>query len=238
VTRARHGDRSVESHGKQQPARSDRRNRALSVDGQTVRTLSGFVANLTSSRPYRRHRPRARDSSAMENDDDLDPEWDEEDLPEIARQVEALCSIFGEHFVAYVLGYDVVPDKRGDRLSDTEEFRMMAAGFTDAAPNESEVIAELSALAQEVASSASAYWRGTRIADEFCATTPTPRRRSPRACGSIASATRSRTCSAGSRTGGASQPATIDAPIPSSQPSASPQPSHSGFEQRVLSLAR
>jgi len=33
---------------------------------------------------------------------------------------------------------------------------------------------------------------------------------------------------------GASQPATIDAPIPSSQPCPSPQPSHSGIEQRVL----
>ena len=41
-------------------------------------------------------------------------------------------------------------------------------------------------------------------------------------------ATRSRTCSAGSRTGGASQPATTAAPTPSSPPSASPPPSSSG----------
>ena len=39
---------------------------------------------------------------------------------------------------------------------------------------------------------------------------------------SIASATRSRICSAGSRTGGASTPATTDAPTPSCPPSASP----------------
>ena len=38
---------------------------------------------------------------------------------------------------------------------------------------------------------------------------------------SIASGTRSRTCSAGSKTGGASTPATTDAPIPSCPPSAS-----------------
>jgi len=41
------------------------------------------------------------------------------------------------------------------------------------------------------------------------------------------SATRSRTCSPSSRTGAGSPHATTDAPIPSSQPSASPQPSPS-----------
>ena len=45
---------------------------------------------------------------------------------------------------------------------------------------------------------------------------------------SIASDTRSRTCSADSRTGAASILATIDAPTRSCQPSASPQPSSSG----------
>jgi hypothetical protein len=45
---------------------------------------------------------------------------------------------------------------------------------------------------------------------------------------STASATRSRICSAGSKTGDASIPAMTDAHTPSSQPSASPQPSSSG----------
>ena len=45
---------------------------------------------------------------------------------------------------------------------------------------------------------------------------------------SIASATRSRTCSAGSRTGGASTRVTTDAPILSCQQSTSPQSSSSG----------
>ena len=43
-------------------------------------------------------------------------------------------------------------------------------------------------------------------------------------------ATRSRTCSADSRTGGASQPATTAAPTPSSPPSASQPPSSSGCD--------
>ena len=57
------------------------------------------------------------------------------------------------------------------------------------------------------------------------------RRPSPTTRCSTASATRSRTSSPSSRTGGASQPATIDAPIPSSPPSASQPPSSSGSDQ-------
>ncbi len=48
---------------------------------------------------------------------------------------------------------------------------------------------------------------------------------------SIASDTRSRTCSQSSRTGDASRPATIDAPAPSSRQAASQQPSSSGYNQ-------
>ena len=48
---------------------------------------------------------------------------------------------------------------------------------------------------------------------------------------SIASATKSKTCSEGSRTGDASTPATIDALTPSCPPSPSPLPSSSGYEQ-------
>jgi hypothetical protein len=47
---------------------------------------------------------------------------------------------------------------------------------------------------------------------------------------STRSATRSRTSSPNSRTGGASQPVTTDARIPSSQAYASPRPSSSGFD--------
>jgi putative transposase len=57
------------------------------------------------------------------------------------------------------------------------------------------------------------------------------RSRSPMTSCSIASATRSRTCSASSRIGDASPPAMIAAPIPSSRQSALPQPSHSGCNQ-------
>lgn len=46
----------------------------------------------------------------------------------------------------------------------------------------------------------------------------------------LASATRSKTCSASSRTGGPSLPATIAVPTPSSRQSASPLPSSSGFD--------
>ena len=48
---------------------------------------------------------------------------------------------------------------------------------------------------------------------------------------SIGSVIGSKTCSADSRTGGAFTPATTAAPIPTSQPSASPQPSSSGSNQ-------
>lgn len=48
---------------------------------------------------------------------------------------------------------------------------------------------------------------------------------------SIASATELKTCSASSRTGGASLPATTAVRTPSSRQSASPQPSSSGSDQ-------
>jgi len=48
---------------------------------------------------------------------------------------------------------------------------------------------------------------------------------------STASATRSKTCSPSSRTGGVSQPDTIDAPTLSSRQSASQPPSYSGSDQ-------
>ena len=48
---------------------------------------------------------------------------------------------------------------------------------------------------------------------------------------SIGNATRSKTCSVGSRIGDASTPATTDALIPSCQPSASQQPSSGGSDQ-------
>ena len=53
---------------------------------------------------------------------------------------------------------------------------------------------------------------------------------------SIASATRSRTCSAGSRTGGASTRVTTDAPILSCQQSTSPQSSSSGSINEFLTV--
>lgn len=52
----------------------------------------------------------------------------------------------------------------------------------------------------------------------------TARSRSNMIVYSIANGTRSKTCSAGSRTGDASTPVTIDAPIPSCRPSVSPPP--------------
>ncbi len=48
---------------------------------------------------------------------------------------------------------------------------------------------------------------------------------------SIGAATRTRTCSAGSRTGDGSTPAMTSAPTPSCQPSPSPPPSSSGSDQ-------
>ena len=60
---------------------------------------------------------------------------------------------------------------------------------------------------------------------------PTARRRYPMTKCSTASATGSRTCSAGSRTGGVSIPATTDARTHSSPLSASQQPSSSGSDQ-------
>ena len=56
----------------------------------------------------------------------------------------------------------------------------------------------------------------------------TARRRSRTTPYSTANATSSRTCSARSRTGGASTPATVDVPTPSCPPSASPQSLSSG----------
>ena len=60
---------------------------------------------------------------------------------------------------------------------------------------------------------------------------PTAQSRSNMTAFSIANGTRSKIRSAGSRTGGASTPVTIDAHIPSCLPSASQQPSSSGSDQ-------
>ena len=60
---------------------------------------------------------------------------------------------------------------------------------------------------------------------------PIGRSRSPMTPSSTSSATRSRTCSDGSRIGGASTPDTTAAPIPTSRQSVSPQPSYSGCDQ-------
>jgi transposase len=60
---------------------------------------------------------------------------------------------------------------------------------------------------------------------------PTAKRRSHMTRRSTASATRSRICSVGSRTGDASTPATIAAPTPSCPPYASEPPSSSGSDQ-------
>jgi transposase len=60
---------------------------------------------------------------------------------------------------------------------------------------------------------------------------PTGKFRSRRTRTSTASATRSRTCLAASKTGGASQPATTAVLTPSSRPSPSQQLSSSGYDQ-------
>lgn len=65
---------------------------------------------------------------------------------------------------------------------------------------------------------------------------PTALRQSPGTARSIVSATKSKICSAGSRTGAASTPAMTDARTPSSQQSASPPQSSSGSE-RARALA-
>jgi transposase len=60
---------------------------------------------------------------------------------------------------------------------------------------------------------------------------PTGRSRSLMTPSSTNSATESKTCSAASKTGGASTPDTTVAPIPTSRQSASLQPSSSGYDQ-------
>jgi IS5 family transposase len=57
------------------------------------------------------------------------------------------------------------------------------------------------------------------------------RSRSPTTPFSTNSATKSKTCSDGSKTGGASIPVTTAAPTPTSRQSVSPQPSPSGSDQ-------
>jgi hypothetical protein len=66
---------------------------------------------------------------------------------------------------------------------------------------------------------------------KIAACIPSKSTRSPMTQSSTNSATESRTCSAGSRTGDASTPDTTVAHTPTSRQSASPQPSSSGYNQ-------